>query len=184
MTRSNRFQSASTYLMAGVVAGPFFIIVALIQAFTLEGFNWVRHPASMLSLGDAGWIQIANFVLSGVLFIMCGIGLRRALTTGIGSKWASRLFVLFGIALIIGGVFTADPGLGFPPGAPECPPKEMSMHGMIHGFAPILGFASQFAALNHLGAAVRITGLSRMEDVDHRCCGGDVCVSDHSQLHR
>lgn len=126
MTPSNRYHEASPYLTAGIVAGPLFIIAALVQAFTREGFDWVRHPASLLSLGDAGWIQIANFVLSGILFIMCGIGLRRALTTGIGSRWASRLFVIFGLALIVGGVFTADPGLGFPPGAPEGPTKEMS----------------------------------------------------------
>lgn len=140
-------QSVSGYLTAGIIAGPFFIVVALLQAFTREGFDWVRHPASMLSLGGAGWIQIANFVLSGVLFILCGIGLSRALQTGIGSRWSPRLFGLFGIALIIGGVFTADAGLGFPPGAPEGPPDEMSFHGTIHAFAPILGFLSQFAAL-------------------------------------
>jgi hypothetical protein len=140
-------QSTSKFLTAGIIAGPFFIVLALVQAFTREGFDWVKHPASMLSLGDSGWIQIANFVLTGILFIMCGVGLRQALTTGIGSTWAPRLFVLFGLALIMGGVFTADPGLGFPPGAPEGPAKEMSWHGVIHGIAPILGFVSQFTAL-------------------------------------
>jgi hypothetical protein len=101
----------------------------------------------MLSLGDLGWIQIANFVLAGIFYILSGIGLHRQLTAGIGSTWAPRLFTLFGIALIIGGVFTADPGLGFPPGAPEGPPAEMSWHGAIHAFAPILGFISHTVAL-------------------------------------
>ena len=140
-------QSTRNVLTAGIIAGPFFIVVALLQAFTREGFDWVRHPASMLSLGDLGWIQIANFVLTGILFIACGKGLRNVLTEGIGRKWVFRLFVLFGIALIMGGVFTADPGLGFPPGAPEGPAKEISWHGMLHAFAPILGFMSQVAAL-------------------------------------
>src|SRR5690606_18028353 len=48
---------------------------------------------------------------------------------------------------ILGGIFTADPGLGFPPGAPEGSPKEMSWHAIVHGFAPILGFIAQFIAL-------------------------------------
>ncbi|MBI4418624.1 MAG: DUF998 domain-containing protein [Ignavibacteriales bacterium] len=144
---TNDSPSISTYLTAGIVAGPFFILLALLQAFTRKGFDWVRHPASMLSLGDSGWIQIANFVLTGILFVLCGAGLRQALRTGIGSTWAPRLFVLLGVALIIGGVFTADPGLGFPPGAPEGAATEMSWHGTIHAFAPILGFLSQFAAL-------------------------------------
>lgn len=140
-------QSASNFLSAGILAGPFFAVVALIQAFTREGFDMIRHPASMLSLGDLGWIQIANFVLTGILFILCGIGLRQRLTTGIGRNWAPRLFVIYGIALVIGGVFAADPGLGFPPGAPEGAPKEMSWHGAIHAFAPIFGFISHTAAL-------------------------------------
>jgi len=135
------------YMMAGIIAGPFFIVVALLQAFTRQGFDWVRHPASMLSLGELGWIQIANFVLTGIFFILCGIGLSGVLKEGIGRKWVSRLFVLFGVALIMGGVFTPDPGLGFPLGAPEGPAKEMSWHSIIHGFAPILGFTSQTAAL-------------------------------------
>ncbi|MBI3004573.1 MAG: DUF998 domain-containing protein [Ignavibacteriales bacterium] len=137
----------SRFLSAGIAAGPFFVVVALLQAFTREGFDYVRHPASLLSLGDGGWIQIANFVLTGFLFILCGIGLGKVLTEGIGRIWASRLFIVYGVALIMGGVFTADPGLGFPPGAPEGAAKEMSWHGTLHAFAPILGFFSQVAAL-------------------------------------
>ncbi len=137
----------SLLLTAGIVAGPLFAIVALAHAFMREGFNLVRHPASMLSLGDLGWIQIANFVITGALFIACGVGLKRVLTDGIGRNWAPRLFVIFGVALLIGGVFTPDPGLGFPPGAPEGAAKEMSSHGAIHAFAPILGFLALLAAL-------------------------------------
>jgi hypothetical protein len=140
-------QSTSKLLAAGIVAGPLFVIVALAQAFIREGFNPVKHPASMLSLGDSGWIQIGNFVITGMLYILCGIGLRHILTDGIGRTWVSRLFIIFGVALVIGGVFTPDPGLGFPQGAPEGPAKELSVHGIIHGFAPILGFLALFAAL-------------------------------------
>ncbi len=132
---------------AGVVAGPLFVATAIVQAFTRDGFDPVRHPASMLSLGDLGWIQIANFVLAGLLFILCGLGLRRTLATGIGRTWAPRLFVLYGVALVMGGVFTADAGLGFPPGAPAGAPAQMSWHGMIHAIAPILGFVANTAAL-------------------------------------
>lgn len=140
-------QPASKLLIAGIVAGPFFSVAALVHAFMRKGFNLIRHPASLLSLGDLGWIQIANFVITGALYIACGVGLKRVLTDGIGSKWAPRLFVIFGIALVIGGVFTADPGLGFPPGTPEGQPKEMSLHGTIHGFAPVLGFLALLVAL-------------------------------------
>jgi hypothetical protein len=66
---TNNPQLTSKLLMAGIIAGPFFIIVALLQAVTRAGFDLIRHPASLLSLGDLGWIQIANFVITGLFFI-------------------------------------------------------------------------------------------------------------------
>ena len=44
-----------------------------------SGFDITKHPLSLLSLGDAGWIQVANFVATGVLAIACAVGLRQAL---------------------------------------------------------------------------------------------------------
>ena len=144
---SNDSQSTSKLLMAGVLAGPFFIALSLLQAFTREGFDWIRHPASLLSLGDLGFIQIANFVITGTLFIAFAVGLKRIVTAGIGRKWLSRLFTVVGIAFILGGVFVADPAFGFPPGTPEGMPKTMSWHSLIHGFAPVIGSLAISAAL-------------------------------------
>src|SRR5262245_46333431 len=146
----------SMLLTSGMIAGPLFIIISLILAFTREGFNIVRHPASLLALGELGWIQIANFILSGVLFIALAIGLRRALTTGVGSRWLPILFGLVGVAMIIGGVFVADPALGFPPGTPEGVPKQMSWHSMVHAFAPILGFLALIVARRFRSKGKRI----------------------------
>ena len=144
---SNDSQLTSKLLIAGYVAGPFFIVVSLLQAFTRKGFDWIRHPASLLSLGDLGFIQIANFVITGMLFIACAAGLKRTLTAGVGRKWLSRLFAVVGIAFILGGVFVADPAFGFPPGTPEGMPKTTSWHSIIHGVAPVLGSLAITAAL-------------------------------------
>lgn len=127
-------------LTGGAAAGPIFIAVALIQAVTRTGFDAVKHPASLLSVGDMGWIQIANFVLTGLLFLAAAVGLRRVLRPGHASVWGPRLIAGFGVALIVGGVFVADPGLGFPPGTPEGVADEMSWHAMVHSAAPVLGF--------------------------------------------
>ena len=144
---SNDSRSTSKLLTAGVIAGPFFIALSLLQAFTREGFDWIRHPASLLSLGDLGFIQIANFVITGALFIAFAIGLKRTVTAGVGRKWLSRLFIVVGIAFILGGVFVADPAFGFPPGTPEGMPKTTSWHSIIHGFAPVIGSLAITAAL-------------------------------------
>ena len=139
--------TGTTALLAcGAVAGPLFIGVAVIQALTRAGFDPRRHPLSLLSLGDLGWIQIANFVVAGVLFVACAVGMRRVLQPGRGGTWGPRLIGAFGVSLIAGGVFVADPGLGFPPGAPAGIPDQLSWHGLLHAFAPVTGFLALIAA--------------------------------------
>ena len=111
---ANDSQLTEKLLTAGVLGGPLFIVLSLVQAFTREGFDWVRHPASLLSLGSLGFIQIANFVITGALFIACGVGLKRVLTTGAGKKWVPRLFVLVGVAFYSRRRFRGRPCHGFP----------------------------------------------------------------------
>jgi len=127
-------------LACGAVAGPLFIVVGVTQALTRAGFDPVKHPLSLLSVGDLGWIQITNFVVTGLLFLASAVGMRRVLRPGRASKWGPRLIGAFGVALIAGGIFVADSGLGFPPGTPEGIPDEFSWHGIVHSVAPVAGF--------------------------------------------
>lgn len=140
-------QTTRNLLVAGTVAGPLFIVVSLVQAFTRDGFDIVGHPASLLSLGDFGWIQIANFVAAGLLFVAAAVGMRRAMGSRPGRFWAPVLTGIFGAALVAGGVFVADPALGFPPGAPEGIPEQISWHARVHGFAPMIGFTALNVAI-------------------------------------
>src|SRR5256884_1637427 len=105
-------------LACGGVAGPLFMVVALVQAFTRPGFGLRRHAISMLSLGDLGWVQITNFELTGLLAVALAIGMRRALHPGRAGTWGPLLMGAYGVGFIIAGVFRIDPALGFPPGAP------------------------------------------------------------------
>ena len=130
---------------AGAAAGPLFVVVAAVQAVTREGFDLSRHPLSLLSLGDLGWIQIANFVLSGVLMLAFAVGVRRSLGDGPGRVWAPVLFALYGVGLVLGGAFTADPALGFPVGTPDGYPTEWTFHGAVHAFAAPLAFLALVA---------------------------------------
>ena len=126
MSRSSR-----ALLIGAVIATPLFVALWAVQAFTREGFRPIYHPMSLLSLGDSGWVQIANFILTGMLVIGGGIGLGRALEPGRLTRWGTTLIVLMGIGLVVAGVFVTDPGAGFPSGAPEGAP-EMSWHGAVH----------------------------------------------------
>jgi Protein of unknown function (DUF998) len=133
-------------LACGVVAGPLFLAVALLQALTRDGFDLGRHPLSLLSLGELGWIQIANFVVAGLLSVAFAVGLRRVLHPGRGGTWGPLLVGAYGVGLIGGGVFIADLGAGFPPGAPAGAPEQLSWHGILHDVAHVLAFLALMAA--------------------------------------
>src|SRR4051812_38032909 len=94
----------SRLLACGVVAGPLFIVVVVIQAVTRTGFDLGYHPLSLLSLGDLGWIQVINFVVTGMLFVACAVGLRRAPLAGRGRTWGPTLVGAFGVGLIVSGI--------------------------------------------------------------------------------
>lgn len=149
-------------LAGGVAAGPLFIILVVAQEATREGFDPKRHALSQLSTGDLGWLQIANFIVSGLLFLGCAIGMRRVLPDGRASKWGPRLIGVFGVALVWGGVFVSDPAAGFPPGTPE-DTVDFTWHGILHPIAPAVAgiavvaaclvFARRFAAFDERGWA-------------------------------
>ncbi len=132
-------------ITAGAIAGPLFVVVGLVQALTREGFDLTRHPLSLLSLGDRGWVQIANFIVAGVLMLAFAVGARRSLGDGPGRVWAPVLFGLYGVGLVLGGAFTADPAMGFPAGTPDGIPTEWTFHGGVHAFAAPLAFLALVA---------------------------------------
>ncbi|SFR90577.1 Protein of unknown function [Agromyces sp. CF514] len=132
-------------VLAGVVAGPLFVTVGLVQVLTREGFDLTRHPLSLLSLGDRGYVQIANFIVAGILMLAFAVGARRSLAGGPGRTWAPVLFALYGVGLVLGGAFTADPALGFPLGTPDGYPTEWTFHGGVHAFAAPLAFLALVA---------------------------------------
>ena len=147
-----------TLLQAGVVAGPIFIVVVVAQLLTRDGFDIMHHPISLLSLGAAGWVQIANFIVAGLLCCAFAAGLSRVLTTGPGSTWGSRLIALFGVGLVAGGVFTPDPALGYPVGTPDAIPQSFTWHAMVHAGAPPLAFTALVLAALVMARRFRTAG--------------------------
>ena len=41
-------------LVCGLIAGPFYVVIGLIQALTRPGFNLLRHDLSLLANGEFG----------------------------------------------------------------------------------------------------------------------------------
>ena len=157
-------------LICGLIAGPFYVVVGLVQALTRPGFNLLRDDLSVLANGEFGWIQIANLVVTGLLVGAFALGLHRALTTGQGRTWGPILLGVYGAGLVGAGLFIADPAFGFPPGTPANA-HAMSWHGFLHFVCGGLGFlaliaacfviASRFAAegLRNWAVHSRVTGV-------------------------
>ena len=66
------------------------------------------------------------------------MGLRRRCAPA-RATWGPLLVAVYGVGLIVTGVFVGDPGLGFPPGTEPGIP-ELSWHAAVHAAAPPVAF--------------------------------------------
>jgi hypothetical protein len=149
-----------TLLIIGVVTAVVFVAVLLIEGALRPGYDPTYHTGSELSLGDRGWIQIANFLQMGLGMLAFTVGVNRTLDTPVGAV----LLAIFGIGLIVSGVFLPDPIRGYPPGAPTGTPKEVTWHYKVHGVigGPVAFFAIFGACLT---LAFRLDGFWRLYTV-------------------
>jgi hypothetical protein len=122
----------------GVLAGPFYLAVGLVQALVREGFDFSRHPLSVLANGPGGWVQTANFLLSGAMVLAAAVGFARALRPH--SRAAGWILGCFGLSMVVAAIFRADPVDGFPVGTPPGVPTSVSTTGMLHFAAGGIGF--------------------------------------------
>ena len=122
----------------GVVAGPFYLTIGLAQALLRDGFDLARHSLSVLANGPGGWVQTANFVLTGAMVLAAASGFARVL--GPKRRAAAWFLAAYGVAIIGGAIFTADPVDGFPPGTPAGVPATISTSGLLHFVSGALGF--------------------------------------------
>jgi hypothetical membrane protein len=127
-------------LACGVLVGPFYLATGVIQGFARDGFDFARHALSHLANGSGGWVQTANFVLSGAMVMAAAIGIARAIRPR--SRAVSWALVCFGASMLAGAMFPADAVDGFPPGTPEGFPTTVSTTGLLHFTAGGIGFLS------------------------------------------
>jgi hypothetical protein len=149
-------------LACGVIAGPLFVIAFLVEGATRADYDPLRHPVSSLALGEYGWVQSTNFVVTGLLTLAFAWGLRLALWSGKGSTWGPLLVGVWAIGLLGAGVFVTDPVSGYPPGTPDVVPY--TWHGALHDLfsgpafvalsAACFVFGRRFAARGERGWAI------------------------------
>jgi len=144
-------------LCCGLAAGPVFVAAFLLQGAVRDGYRPRRHPVNSLALGPRGWIQTANFVVTGTLFLAGAAGLARAGDPATSRPAAPVLIGAAGAGLIGAAVFATDPVSGYPPGTPDALP-ELSRTGRAHNLAAIPVFFGLPAATLACSRRARRTG--------------------------
>lgn len=107
-------------LAAGAISPALFVLTFMVEGATRSGYSAWHNFVSNLCLGMRGWVQRVNFYVCGVLMLCFAAGLQHALQSGRGALLGPVLIGVFGLTLILSGVFV---------GAPNTP------QGMAHGLA-------------------------------------------------
>ena len=108
-----------------------------VATFTLEG--WLRpgyQPLAMyvsaLSLGPRGWIQIANFIIFGVLMFVFTRGVAAEFPNGRAARRGLSLLTIIAVCYLLSGPFVMDPtGTSI---------SQTTVHGLIHGILGAVAF--------------------------------------------
>ena len=147
--------------LAGVVGPPLFgagiVLATLLQYDFLRGLGWhpidaspVPYP-SALALGPYGWLQVANFVLFGLLLTVFAVGVHRGVEAGRAGRGAivgPALLAAAGVGLVLCG-FKTEPDLSALP---------QTVHGWLH----LIGFFIMAGGL--LGSAFAFWRRLRKDD--------------------
>jgi hypothetical protein len=144
-TRPHAARVTKSLLGYGVLAGPFYVVVSLTQAFTRDKFDLTQHPWSLLANGDLGWIQTTNLIITGLMVLAAALGMWRLLRGGPGGTWGPALIGVFGLGMVASGLFPADPVAGFPSDVVSMQ-AQPSMAGTLHFVFGAIGFLCFIAA--------------------------------------
>lgn len=108
-----------------------FIVVFLINDVVKPDYDPVSAAVSEAELGSGGWLQIANFIVSGLLITASAVAVAKTVNRATGV-----LVALVGAGLALAGVFLSDP----------VPTDHATWHGMIHNVVGTISSAALIVA--------------------------------------
>lgn len=134
--------------LAGILAPILFIVVTVVLWMVQHDFlvhnnadPTINVYPSANSRGAYGWLQIANFIVTGLLVIAFAAGLYRAIRGGLAVRLGIGLLLVAGVALVVLGPFTIDPPISASGQA-----EGRTFHGTVHLLAYVVLALSTFAA--------------------------------------
>ncbi|HEV2369817.1 MAG TPA: DUF998 domain-containing protein [Acidimicrobiales bacterium] len=123
-------------LACGLAAGPVFVMTYVVDGRTRRHYQPRRHPVSALALGSRGWVQVANFLVTGPLTVAAAVGLGRVTRHGPGRAVMPAAVAAAGLGLIGAGLFATDPVPGYPDPASPAPAPRSAPGARRHRSSP------------------------------------------------
>jgi hypothetical membrane protein len=118
-------------LWCGAVGSVLFIVIFLINDVVKPGYDPVRDAVSEAEIGSGGWLQIANFIVSGLLITASSVAVANTV-----NRWTGMLVALVGAGLALAGVFVSDP----------VPTDHATWHDTIHNVVGTISSAALITA--------------------------------------
>jgi hypothetical protein len=123
-------------LTCGSLATPVFVATFVVVGRRREAYSPRRDPVSALALGPSGWVQVVNFLTTGVLTCAAAAGMRRALRSSPGAAAGAGGIPMaigaVGIGLIGAGIFATDPPDPARGRFASDPPTRLTRRGALH----------------------------------------------------
>jgi hypothetical membrane protein len=121
--------------LAGIVFPPLWLVVLIVLGFVKPGFKQLTQAGSSESIGQYGWVQIANFIVLGIALVVFAFGLWQGFGDRLSGRIGSVLMALAGVGLVGAGVFSSD-GTN----------RAVSFHGNMHMTFSLVLFLSLLIA--------------------------------------
>jgi hypothetical protein len=119
---------------AGMIGSAIFVAVFVLEDVFRPDFDWLRTPVSEHALGTRGGIQIASFVVVGLLFLAFARGVAEEFRGGSFSKLGPAFLAILGVCILASGPFVTDPALT------AAFSSQASWHGTVHGLLGAMAF--------------------------------------------
>jgi hypothetical protein len=131
MKKLTRSQLQLTAL-AGMLGAFLFVATFTLEGWLRPGYQPLATYVSALSLGPRGGIQIANFIIFGMLLFIFTRGVAAEFPSGKAARNGLILLTIVAFCYFFSGPFIMDPT--------GTPFNQVTIHGTIHGILGAIAF--------------------------------------------
>ncbi len=131
-------------IWAGIIGPILYTLVFTLDGAFRPGYSAINVAVSFLLLGSNGWIEIANYIVLGLLLIVFALGFLRWRSAVITAGWRraiTALLVLSGLGFVMAALFLPDPVGDLQLSVHAMPTLPPSLGGLFERILIVIDFA-------------------------------------------